>query len=382
MRVLHVIPLLAAAHGGPTAALMGLTRAQRRAGLDVRVLSTFRGQDSSREADELRGEGIPVDWIGPCRWPLLWSPRITPAVRRAIADTDVVHIHTLWEAVQHIAAVESRRAGKPYIFRPCGMLDPWSLQQGRLKKSVFLRMRLLRDFNAAAAMHYTTDIERDNAVPLALRAKPIVVPNGVDLTDFASLPPRDAFRSRFPQIGDRPLIIMYGRVDAKKGFDLMIPALAKIEPRDAMLLIAGPDIAGYTDEVRRLAAAHRVGDRVIFAGMLRGRERVEALTAADVFALPSYQENFGIAVIEALAAGCPVVLSDQVALHRQTTAAGVGASVPLDVDTLASTITRWLGDTALHRAAADKAPGWVRENFDWDAIARAWAQHYQTLTQR
>jgi len=379
MRVLHVISLLAAAHGGPTAALMGLTRAQHRAGLNPRILSTYRPQDSSADADQLRSEGIPVEWVGPCRGPLLWSPSIVPALRSAIAQADIVHIHALWESVQHNAAVESRRAGKPYIFRPCGMLDPWSLKQGGLKKRFYLRLRLMKDFHRAAAMHYTTEVERDNAIALAIKSPSIVMPNGVDLSDFADPPLRSAFRDKHPRIGDKPMVLIFGRVDAKKGFDLLIPAFAKIQPQDAQLVIAGPDLENYTPTIQAMIDKAGLRERVHFTGMLRGRERVEALAAAELFVLPSYQENFGVSVIEALAAGCPVILSDQVALHRQTTAAGVGATVPLDVNTLASTLTHWLTHPDVRHAAAAKAKPWVQSHFDWDTIAVSWSERYHRL---
>ncbi len=154
------------------------------------------------------------------------------------------------------------------------------------------------------------------------------------------------------------MLLFLSRIHYKKGLDLLIPAIAKLKHQDATLVIVGPDDAGYGQEMQRLAAEKNVQDRVIFAGTLYGGERLPALVDAELFVLPSYQENFGIAVVEALAAGTPVVISDQVNIHREISAAGVGGVVPTQIDALAAELDRWLGDEALRRAAAERAlPG-------------------------
>jgi glycosyltransferase involved in cell wall biosynthesis len=113
--------------------------------------------------------------------------------------------------------------------------------------------------------------------------------------------------------------------------------------------------------------------------MLRGRDRIEALVDADLFALPSYQENFGIAVVESLASGCPVLISDQVNIHREITAGGVGVVVPTDVEAIADALRVWLADPALRVAAAARAPAFVRARYDWRQIASRWAAHYAAI---
>jgi glycosyltransferase involved in cell wall biosynthesis len=116
--------------------------------------------------------------------------------------------------------------------------------------------------------------------------------------------------------------------------------------------------------------------------MLYGRERIEALSDADLFVLPSYQENFGIAVVEALSAGCPVLVSDKVNIHKQITDAGVGGMVPTRVEPLAAALTRWMGDREMRVAAAAKTRDFVRQHYDWRAIAQRWSERYERLTAR
>jgi glycosyltransferase involved in cell wall biosynthesis len=179
--------------------------------------------------------------------------------------------------------------------------------------------------------------------------------------------------------GDGPIVLFLSRVHPKKGLDLLVPAFAQAAPADAVLVIVGPDADGYSDQVRAMANRHSVGDRLLFTGMLRGRDRIEAFVDADLFALPSYQENFGIAVVEALASGCPVLISDQVNIHREITAGGVGVVVPTDTASVAQALAGWLGDPARRAAAAARAPAFVRARYDWQRIASRWATHYAGL---
>ena len=217
--------------------------------------------------------------------------------------------------------------------------------------------------------------------PLKLSPPPIVEPNGVHLDEFDVLPARGAFRSTYPQIGNAPLIVFLSRVHHKKGLDLLVPAFAKLPQKDAMLVIAGPDSDGYSEQVRKMIAEHNIVERVIFTGMLYGQDRVAALADADLFCLPSYQENFGIAVVEALAAGTPVVISDQVNLFNDVLAAGVGGVVPCKIEPLVDELNRWLSDADLRSRAAAAARPFVWQRYDWKQIAQRWAEHYKTLNE-
>ena len=214
-----------------------------------------------------------------------------------------MHIHALWEEIQHRAARVARELGMPYVITPHGMLDPWSLRQSKWKKRLYLALRMRNNLNGAAAIHYTSDIERDLAAPLRLKPPTIVEPNGVDLAEFDDLPPRGTFRAKHPQLG-RPADRAVPRPRAPE--EGAGPARPRVRAGRAEGRDAGDRRARTpTDTPSRSArspGSTSIADRVLFTGMLRGRERIEAFVDADLFALPSYQENFGIAVVEALAA--------------------------------------------------------------------------------
>lgn len=383
MRVLHVISGIDPRLGGPPRALAGLVGGQLQAGLQVGVLATWTedGQDRSL-VDGMAQQGAQLHLVGPAVGRLKKHPQLGMITDRAVAAADVVHIHTLWEEIQHRAAAAARRHRKPYIIRPCGMLDPWSLRQSWLVKKLYMLWRLQGDLNAAAALHFTTTTECDLTRPLHLRAPTIVEPNGVSLDEFQNLPEPGGFRRRHPEIGDRPLIVFLSRLHHKKGLDLLIPAFARCGVADAVLALVGPAVEGYLPQVQAMAREHGVRDRVVFTGMLNGMDRVEALVDADLYCLPSYQENFGIAVVEALAAGTPVVISDQVNIHHEVAAAGVGGVTPTRVEPLAEQLRQWLTDKPRRDAAAARCRSFVWDHYDWNAIAQRWAGHYDGICSR
>jgi len=265
------------------------------------------------------------------------------------------------------------------LIRPCGMLDPWSLAQGRWKKALYLAWRLRSDLNRAAALHFTTGIERDRTRALRLRVPALVEPNGIDSTDMDRLPPRGAFRARHG-FGDRLLVLFLGRLHPKKGLDLLLPAFAAAAPPQAVLVVAGPD-GGYKARLEVEVASLGLQGRVLIPGQLLHSDKWSALVDADLFVLPSRQENFGVAVVESLAAGTPVLVSDQVNLYPEIREAGVGGVTSLQPDELARELASWLTDPVRRAKAAERAAAFVRQRYLWSAIASRWAEHYSRLVE-
>jgi glycosyltransferase involved in cell wall biosynthesis len=376
LRVLHVISGIDPRNGGPTAALLGLVRAQVRAGLRVAVASTWKDPDAHTSADRLREYGAEPHLIGPARGKLSRHPDLVATVDRLVGQADVVHTHAMWEEIQHQACRSAQRQGVPYVMTPHGMLDPWNMGKNRWGKRLYLGLRMRRNLDRAAAVHFTTEIERDWVARLGLRSPALLEPLGLDWSEFETLPAAGSFRGRYPEVAGRPLVVFLGRQHAGKGLEVLVPAMERVRPADAVLAVVGPDSGGFQREVEAMVRRHGLEGRVIFTGMLRGADRVAALVDADVMALPSYHENFGIAVMEAMAAGTPVVVSDQVNLHPEVTASGVGGVVPMDVGSLSAELTRWLGDEAMRRAAGARGRSLARTRYNWDDIAGRWVGHY------
>ena len=345
----------------------------------VSIVTGWEPTQDQATIESTRRQGIIVEVIGPVSGPLGRCRDMNALVRRGICSADVVHIHGLWEEILHQAAVAARERAIPYLIVPHGMLDPWSLAQSRWKKRLYMRWRLRKNLNEAAALHYITTGERDLAARLRLKPPAIVEGIGLDWREFEVLPPRGSFRRLHPGIGTRPMLLYLSRLHYKKGLDFLVPAFGQLRNREAVLVIAGPDFDGYRAVVEQKVAEAKVADRVIFTGILRGAERVAAMADADLFVLPSRQENFGVVVAESLAAGTPVIISDRVNLHPEIAAAEVGAVIPLDRDALTATLDQWLADDELRRTAADRARPFARARFDWGRIAAQWSEHYRRL---
>jgi glycosyltransferase involved in cell wall biosynthesis len=386
MRVIHVIPSIDRQAGGPTTALLGLAAAQVKAGSQVSVLTTFRAIEDRAMAQLFGEQGIKVEMIGPVQGKLGWHPDMAFLAAELVGRGHIVHIHAVWENLLHYAARAARRKKIPYVIRPCGMLDPWSLAQHSLVKKALLAWRVRSNLKRAAALHFTSATERDLTNPLKLKARAIVEPNGIDLGEFDQLPPAGTFAARYPQLQGRPFLLFLSRLHPKKGLDLLIPAFAKIAAEAAManvmLVLAGPDSDGYLAELQKMIERHQLADRVLLPGMLTGQDRIAALAEARLFVLPSYQENFGIAVVEALAASTPVIISDQVNIHAEISAAGVGDVVPTQIDALAAAMLQWMRNAEQRAQAARVARDFVRDHYDWMQIATHWRRHYEEILTR
>ena len=239
MRVLHVISGVEPENGGPTGALVGHCRALRSVGIDSTVVATQKSASANAVADRLRSEGTPVTLLGPTRRPFRTHPRIDEVLTTEIATHDVVHIRAVWEWIEHRAAVLSRKANKPTVWTPHGMLDRWNMQRNHWFKRACLAGYLRRDLNAAARLHVATPFEAGNVNRLKLTMPLFVQGHGLDAAAFATPIPRGRLRDRFAP-GDRPLILFLGRIQHGKGLELLIPALAKMTT-PATLLVAGPD---------------------------------------------------------------------------------------------------------------------------------------------
>ena len=391
MRVLHVITAIPPVSGGPTSVLRALTAAQVAAGLQVAVCTSDRDNPSHRVLDAaiLRQLLVPeVDLqVFACEWS---GPVLSFAMRRwlhaHIADFDLVHVHGLYRFPPTYAAWLARRRGVPVVIRPHGNLDPFLYRQSSrnvLLKRLWERWFDLPNLNGASAIHYTSEDERERASFLKLRAPSFVVPNRLDWARFASLPARGAFRAQLG-IGEAPLVLFLSRLNFKKGLDLLMPAFAKVRTRypDAVLAIVGPDNEGYGARVRGWVAEQGLVDAVCFVDHIEGEQVLQAYVDADVFALPSYTENFGMVVAESLACGTPVVISDQVNIHREVSGAGAGLVTRCDAGEVAEAIGALLADAPRRAAMGAAGRALVQRIWTWDVVARQLTTEYERVIAR
>jgi glycosyltransferase involved in cell wall biosynthesis len=386
IRILHVIASLAERTGGPAKAAREMARAVARRGHEVSIYTTDRdagpgeGLVAGVSFDD-GGVAVRVFAQGPPRgfatsWPL------ARALDEAVAAADVVHIHSLFLFHVWAAARACRRHATPYLLRPHGTLDPFIRQRRRLEKRVLGLLFQDRVIREAAALHWTAAEEASLAAPAVFGAPGVVIPNGLDLSAYASLPEPGGLRRRLPETAGRRIVLFLSRLNFKKGLDLLIPAFARVAASqpDLHLVVAGPD-DGMEAPARAWAAEHGVADRVSFPGLLSGIAKLEAFRDADCFVLPSYSENFGIAVIEAMACGVPVLISDKVNIWREIAAADAGRVATTAIGDVAQTLADLLANPAAAAAMGASGRDFVAAHYDWAEIAVRLEAVYRALAE-
>lgn len=391
MRVLQVIPSLASRTGGPAASVVESSLALQRCGVDVTIFATDMAEAASARTHQRATSGdLPAGArdldvrLFPARWPyrLAYSPAMERAFDVEVRRCDVVHVHSLFLYPQYAAHRAARAAHVPYVVSPRGALDPFLRRRGRVVKAaadVLWQRSMLRQ---AAAMHVTSDEEARLTADVAPGVPRHVVSNGIRWAEYQLAGSGAAFRRRYLEDSDDPLVMFLGRISHKKGLDILIRAFALVlrDVPTARLAIVGPDDEGLTADLAMLARQEGVSERMVFTGMLRGNDKLDALAAADVWVLPSHTENFGNAVAEALAAGRATVISPGVNIAPEIAAAGAAVVVPLRVEAFAREIGALLRDEERRAALGERAREFARR-YDWDVVGPRLAAMYASITE-
>ncbi|HEX4956221.1 MAG TPA: glycosyltransferase [Thermoanaerobaculia bacterium] len=375
MRILHVIPTYVPAwrHGGPVYSTHGLARAQARAGHEVHVLTTT--VNGNGDLDVPRGRAVEVDGVSVTYFPTALSRRlyVSPGMGRALAASidrfDVAHLHSLFLWPPAAAGHFARKAGVPYFVAPRGMLvRELVARQGRLRKRLWLALIDRRNLEGAAGIHVTSELEAAEARRFGFRLPPVqVIPNGLDAEVFArdpETPPPPRLAALFAA---GPFFLFLGRISWKKGLERLIAALPGVPA--ARLAVAGNDEEGLLPRLAQQARELGVAERVAFLGAVEGDEKAWLLRRCAALVLPSLSENFGNVVLEAWAAGRPAVVTPEVGLAAEVTAAGAGLVAPGDPESLGAALTTLLADPGATDEMGSRGATRVRERYGWDAIA-------------
>lgn len=372
MRVVHVVPAISQRFGGPSN-VPGLVRCLAGHGINATLLTT--DADPEGRLDVPVNEGIVRDGVAyrfHHAWPVSGRYGLAPSMladlHRSLAACDLVHIHWLYNFSCIAAARAAVAAGVPFVVQPRGSLDPHMFRKNRHVKQLYLDTIGRPLLRRAAAVVFTAEQERQLA-RYAPRRREWIVPNGLEMGDYENLPPRGSFRVAFPDI-DGPFLLFLGRLSRQKGLDLLVHAFARVarERPDLRLVLAGPDHEGYEAHVRAMVHELDLERRVVFTGLLTGANKLAAFVDADLFVLPSYFENFGAVIIEALACGLPVLISDQVNIHQELSAAGAATVVTCSIDSVVAGIESALADRHARQRMAALGPAVVRAHYSWDVI--------------
>ncbi|MGD1275956.1 MAG: glycosyltransferase [Tepidisphaeraceae bacterium] len=293
----------------------------------------------------------------------------------------VAHLHCPWTASNLQMSKIARRLGVPYIVSIHGMLDDWSMAQKHLKKRLFLMIGGRRFLRRAARIHYSAAAERDQAQKWVGGSQPIVLPLLVDLAPFQILPGEGPARTRFPALNvDEPKLLFLSRLHEKKGADVLIEAAALLRDsgRTFKVFIAGSGAPAYQMQLQQRIDRLGLGGEVAFLGMVSGVEKISLYEAADLFILPTRQENFGMVLIEALAAATPVVTTRETDIWQEIQSAG-GTIVDNTPQALCTALTRLLDDPGLLTALGERGRQWVLKHFEANSLAAGYETMYGEL---
>lgn len=390
LRIVHVAQAITRSYGGVQTVVADLSRAQAEAGHQVTIVSTNVGPSGgtldSAEKDSIERNGVRAFACSVAGRSLLLSPEFASTFKREAKSADIVHVHGLYRFPPTYAARYARMHGLPYVIQTHGALDPYLYARSPhslMLKRLYERWFDFPNLRGAGAICYTSEEERTRAAFLNLRAPSFVVPIGLDWRTYRELPPRGAFRTHWG-IGEAPLVLFLGRLNITKGLDLLVPAFDTLRQKlpDAQLIIAGPENDDYGQKVRSWVHERSLENTVQFVGMLRGPEVTQAYVDADVFVLPSYTENFGMTVVEAMACGLPVVISDQVNIHRDVSETGAGVVTRCDANEVSAALVALLSDCNRRRLMGEAGRRLVRERYTWPSIVDALTLEYQAVIER
>ena len=373
VRLLHLLRSLNPADGGPIEAVRLISLEHTAAGHHVELASL------DEPGDPIGNLPFPVHLLGPARGNFGHADKLIPWLRAHHSRFDGVIVNGLWQ-YHGLGCRKALRGTKtPYFVFPHGMLDPWFKRRypmKHLKKWLYWPWgdyRVLRD---ASGVLFTCEEERVLA-PQSFwlyRVNPIVTGLGTRSPTIELEAAEAELFSAFPRLTGKRIVLFMGRIHPKKGCDLLLQAFARAFKSDLRwhLLVVGPDQVGWQQELQALAEKLGIGDRVCWAGPRMGRSKWGARAAAEVFALPSHQENFGIAVVEALACGTPVLISDKVNIWREIEEEKAGMVSTDTAEATARLLSNWAALSESERQGySGRAKQCFQKHFDIRVCAEA-----------
>ena len=321
MKIIHFIPSIDRSIGGPARSSTQLVLFLAKLNpSDTFELHTLKCNDPIRTDFELANAKI----IFNEKWRSI-----------NLSNVDLLHVHGIWSLSIHCLLTKARRNSIPYVISIRGMLEPWSLNQKRLKKNLALWLYQYNDLQKANALHVTSNEEYNSVRKLNLQTSIINIPNGIDESEY---PEKVDLRKKYKS----KKIIFISRIHKKKGIEILLKAFNRIEKQtkqDWAIEIIGSGDKGYLRKLNSLSSNLKLESQVSFMGSVYGEEKIHALSNSTLFILPTYSENFGIAIAEALAAHTPVITTQgtpwlDLIQHQ------AGDWIELSVDNLVNSMTK------------------------------------------
>ena len=384
MKILIVIPALGDIYGGPSKCVVELAQALGALGIEVDIVNTNANGYTNLE--------VPLHtWISKKYYRIQYFPysrlldykislSLTSWLFQHVAEYDLVHTNAIFSYPVLPAYWACQQHQVPYVTTPHGMLDPWALSYKTWKKRLYYTIFEKPALHRASAIQILAPTEAKGLKPLNLKTPLILVPNGINRQDFENLLDPELFYNKFPYTRNKKLIIFLGRIDPKKGLDLLAVAFGKVNLLfpETHLIVAGPDNIGFLPKVQSYFNEAGCLDAVTFTGMLTGDIKYAALAAASIYVAPSYSEGFSISVLEGMVSGLPCVITTACNFPEAATAKAAHI-VDIDANSISEALIECLKAPQESEAMGDSARKFILENYTWDRIATKMVEAYTCI---
>ena len=390
MKILHIIPsyLPAVYASGAIKPTHYLNKALVEKGIEVVVYTM--NIDGNKKLDVPLGKEVNLDGVKVFYFPMTFRPwqysyKLHQALAKSVKDFDLIHITSVFLSVSTLGAYYAKKFNKPYIISPHGSLMNEPLRNRNTKKQIYISLIERKNLTDASAIHFTVETEKEEYIKAGLSLKEtIIIPNGLDIEEFNTITRDSAthFKEKFGIAPDKKIILFLGRLHRIKGLDTLIPAFAEIikkEPK-AVLVLAGPDDENYKREVLKFIdeVNLRTSD-IVFTGMLVGEDKTAVYKESDVFVLPSYSENFGMVVVEAMYSCLPVVITKYVGIAPEIIKNNAGIVIKKSEKELTEAILKILNNPALAQKMGESGKRLVETEFSPGKIADKWIEKYKNI---
>lgn len=390
MRVLQIVPSVSLIYGGPSQMVLGLSSALARQGVEVTILTTDSNGDTGQQPLDV-ALNTPIEQDGykiiyfrcaPFRR-YKFSVHLLKWLNAHSSTFNLAHIHALFSPVSSAAATVCRRQKLPYILRPLGTLDPADLRKKKQLKQLYAAILERPNLAGAAAIHFTSVQEAKVSERFGVSTRDLVIPLGV-IPPQSPLKKVSETRQQFGIAADVPLVLFMSRIDPKKGLNLLLPALETLlaEGLNFHFVLAGtnPQDLSYEEKIKSQIQSSQLRSHTTLTGFVTGELKSALLQAADLFVLPSYYENFGIAVAEAMASETAVIISDQVHICQEVRDSESGWVGATDVSDLTDLLRTSLQNPLERQRRGLCAKEYALKNYSWDAIALQTIQAYNQIS--
>jgi glycosyltransferase involved in cell wall biosynthesis len=391
LKVLHIIPSVATVRGGPSQAVIEMVSALRSQGVDAEIATT---NDNGKDLLDVPLYELTDQLAEYGHVPIRFFPRFSPNIHTVrefafsrslttwlwqhITEYDLIHVHGIFSYASTIAMAIARIKKVPYINRPLGQLCTWSLQQSKLRKQIYLKLIERSNLLHSQALHFTAQQELEEFNLLKLNIPSFILPHGVQIP--FPIPNAQERVRKLLQIPDRfPILLFMSRIHPKKGLEYLIAALSKLKEYDFALVIAGSGEPDYISQIQDLLVTHGISDRTHLVGFVEGETKNLYLQGADLFALTSHSENFGIAAIEALASGIPVLITDGVAIAPMVQEQSIGYVTKLEINAIATKLERFFQNFDQTVPNKQNYQQIISENYSWQSISIQLAKIYKEI---